>query len=69
MSKQTLAVAVGAAILFAVALMGALAFTGDGSSGSNVHTVQDDGQTMTGTGGMHTMQNGHMMPGMTHTSP
>ena len=68
MNKQTLAIAVGAVVLFAVALVGALAFTGDGSSGDNVHTMQD-GQTMTGTGGMHTMQNGQMMTGVTHTSP
>jgi len=68
MNKQTLAIAVGAIVLFAVALVGALAFTGDSSSGGNVHTMQN-GQTMTGTGGMHTMQNGQMMTGMTHTSP
>ena len=68
MNMQTLAVAVGAVVLFALALVGALAFTGDSSSGGNVHTMQN-GRTMTGTGGMHTMQNGQMMPGLTHSSP
>lgn len=53
MNKQMLAVAVGAVVLFALALLGALAFIGDGSNGGNLHT----------------MQNGEMMTGTTHTSP
>ena len=46
MNKQTLAVIVVAIVLFAVAVVGAMAFTGgDSSSGDNVHTMQD-GSTM-----------------------
>ena len=47
MSKQTLAVIVGAIALFAVAVFGALAFTGGDSSSGNGHKMQD-GSTMTG---------------------
>ena len=48
MSRQTLAVIVGAIVLFVVAVVGAMAFTGgDSSSGDNVHTMQD-GSTMSG---------------------
>jgi hypothetical protein len=47
MSKQTLAVAVGAVVLFVIAIVGAMAFT-SGSGGSNVHTMPN-GETMTGT--------------------
>lgn len=48
MSKQTLAVIVGAIVLFIAAVAGAMAFTGgDSSSGDNVHTMQD-GSTMSG---------------------
>jgi len=65
MNKQTIAVIVGAVVLFAVALVGALAFTGGGDAGY-VHTMPN-GQTMTGQ--MHTMSDGEQMPGMTHTSP
>lgn len=70
MTKQTLAVIIGAIVLFAVAVIGAMAFTGGGDSnpGGNMHTMQD-GSTMTGmmdeqtstTGGTHTMQDGSMM--------
>ena len=69
MTKQTLAVIAGAIVLFAVAVIGAMAFTGgDSNPGGNMHTMQD-GSTMTGmmdeqtstTGGAHTMQDGSMM--------
>jgi len=41
MSKQTLAVIVGAIVLFVVAVVGAMAFTGSDSGPDNVHTMQD----------------------------
>jgi len=42
MSRQSLAVIVGAIVLFVVAVVGAMAFTGgDSNSGDNVHTMQD----------------------------
>ena len=47
MSKQTLAVIVGAIVLFAIAVVGALAFTGGDSSSDNGHKMQG-GSTMTG---------------------
>ena len=70
MNKQTIAVVVGALVLFAVAVIGALAFTGSDSGADNMHTMQN-GDTMTGTmtRQMHTMDDGVQMPGMTHTSP
>jgi hypothetical protein len=46
MSKQTLAVIVGAIALFAIAVFGALAFTGGDSSSGNGHTMPG-GSTMT----------------------
>ena len=47
MSKQLLAVIVGAVVLFAVAVIGAMAFTSDdASSGGTVHTMPD-GSVMT----------------------
>lgn len=45
MSRQTLAVIVGAIVLFAGVLVGTLAFTG-GDSNGNVHTMPG-GTTMT----------------------
>jgi len=46
-SKQLLAVIVGAVVLFAVAVIGAMAFTSDdASSGGTVHTMPD-GSVMT----------------------
>ena len=66
MTKQTLAVIVGAIVLFAVAVIGAMAFTGSDSSGGKVHTMPQ-GQTMTGP--MHTMEDDQTMTGMSHTSP
>lgn len=46
MSRQTLAVIVGAIVLFVAAVAGAMAFTaGDSGSGGNTHTMQD-GSTM-----------------------
>ena len=48
MSKQTLAVIVGAIVLFIAAVAGAMAFTGGDSSPDNVHTMQD-GSTMSDT--------------------
>jgi len=62
LNKQVLIVVVAAAVLFGVALIGALAFTGNSSSGGNAHTMPD-GQTMTTP--MHTMTNGDTMTGMT----
>lgn len=48
MSKQTLAVIVGAIVLFVAVVVGAMAFTGgDSNSGGNTH-IMDDGSTMTG---------------------
>jgi flagellar basal body-associated protein FliL len=47
MTKQTLVVVLVALVLFAVAIVGALAFTG-GSEEDNVHTMPG-GETMTGT--------------------
>lgn len=77
MNKQTMAVLLGAVLLFVVAVVGALAFTGGDSSGGNAHTMPS-GQMMTGmmdgsmmggqtrTSPMHTMSGGEQMPGMTH---
>ena len=62
MNKQVIIVVVAAIVLFGVALVGALAFTGNSNSGSNAHTMPD-GQTMTAP--MHTMDNGDTMTGMT----
>ena len=46
MSRQTLAVIIGAIVLFIAAVAGAMVFTGgDSNSGDNVHTMQD-GSTM-----------------------
>jgi hypothetical protein len=41
MNRTTLAVIVGAIVLFVVAVVGAMAFTGGEPSGDNVHTMQD----------------------------
>jgi len=60
MSKQTIAVIVGAVVVFFGAVAGTLAFTGGGSE-SNVH-MMPAGQMMTGP--MHTMSNGAQTPGM-----
>ena len=57
MSKQTLVVIIGAIVLFAVGIVGALAFTG--GSSSDGHQMQN-GQTMTGDM-THTMQDGETM--------
>lgn len=57
MNKQTVAIAVGAVVLFVIAIIGAMAFTGGGSGGDNGHTMPG-GQTMTGT-----------MPMTTETTP
>ncbi|RDI73675.1 hypothetical protein Gocc_2588 [Gaiella occulta] len=69
MSKQTLVVIVGAIVLFAVGIIGALSFTGASTSGGH---QMPNGQTMTGemtgqTGGTGTMQAGQTMPGMDMT--
>ena len=67
MNKQTIAVVVGAVVLFVVAVIGAMAFTDGDSDGGNVHTMQD-GSTMTGqmttTDGGHTMEDGSTMGDM-----
>ena len=78
MNKQTIAVIVGAVVLFAVAVVGALAFTGGDSGAGSVHTMSN-GQMMSGAThapsgmgsmmGGHTMTDGEMMPGMDHTTP
>lgn len=62
MSKQVAIVVVAAIVLFGVALVGALAFTGNSNGGGTSHTMPD-GQTMTTP--MHTMDNGDTMTGMT----
>lgn len=64
MSKQALAVIVGAIVLFGVGVFGALAFTG-GDSGTPMMTMPD-GSTMPAdqmmtTEGTHTMDDGSMM--------
>jgi len=73
MNKQTIAVILGAVVLFVVALGGALAFTGGESSGGNVHTMPG-GQMMTGMmddemmdDPAHTMPGGQTMTGPMHT--
>lgn len=48
MSRQTLAVVVGAIVLFVVAVVGAIAFTGGNSNSGGVHTMPD-GSTMPST--------------------
>lgn len=62
MSKQVAIVVAAAIVLFGVALVGALAFTGNSHGGGTSHTMPD-GQTMTTP--MHTMDNGDTMTGMT----
>ena len=52
MTKQIVAVVLGAVVLF-VAVAGTVAFTGGDSDGGNGHTMPG-GQMM--TGGMHTME-------------
>lgn len=59
MNKRTLVLGVVVALLFVVALVGAISFTGSGTSG-NVHTMPD-GRTMTGADTIS-----DEMPGMTH---
>lgn len=61
MNKQTLAVIVGSIIIFAIAIVGAMAFTGSGSDGEKGHTMPG-GSMMTGT------MNDRMMTGM-ETAP
>ena len=61
MNKQAVAVIVGAIVLFAVAVIGAMAFTGS-SSGDKVHTMPG-GSMMTGP-----MDDDSMMTGM-ETAP
>lgn len=61
MSKQTLAVVIGAVVVFAVALVAALSFTGGGDDGA-VHRMPD-GRTMTG-GEMDSPPSDRTMPGM-----
>jgi hypothetical protein len=64
MNKQTLAVIVGAVVLFAVAVIGTLAFTGGDDSGTPTMTMPN-GSTMPAnqmtTGGTMTMTNGSTM--------
>ena len=62
LNKQVIIVVVAAIVLFGVALVGALAFTGKSNSGGNGHTMPD-GQTMATP--MRTMDNGDTMTGMT----
>ena len=63
MSKQTLAVIVGAIVLFTVAVVGAMAFTGGGDTPM---MTMPDGSTMpadqmTTEGTTHTMEDGSTM--------
>lgn len=63
MNRQTLAIVVGAIVLFAVAVIGAMAFTGGGDD-TPMMTMPDgsimpaDGMTTEGT---HTMEDGSTM--------
>lgn len=63
MSRQSLAVIIGAIVLFGVGVFGALAFTGD-DSGTPTMTMPD-GSTMPAdqmpTEGTHTMDDGSTM--------
>ena len=68
MNKQLIAAIVGAVVLFAVALVGALAFTGSDSGAGNVHTMTD-GQMMTGTMDNDSMMGPMMSNGRTMTRP
>ena len=71
MNKQTLAVIVGAIVLFAVAVIGAMALTG-GDSGTPMMTMPD-GSTMPTdqmtTGGTMTMEDGSTMDDNMSTTP
>ncbi|MEK7424320.1 MAG: hypothetical protein AAB131_10825 [Actinomycetota bacterium] len=71
MNKQTLAVIVGAIVLFAVAVISAMAFTG-GDSGTPIMTMPD-GSTMPTdqmtTGGTMTMEDGSTMDDNMSTTP
>ena len=66
MTKQTIAVVLGAAVLFFVAIVGAMAFTSNDSSGGNLHTMPN-GQMMTGMMGNGMMGNGMMGNSSGHT--
>jgi hypothetical protein len=71
MNKQLIAAVAGAVVLFAVALVGALAFTGSDSGAGNAHTMPN-GQMMNGMTDDdsmmgHMMSNGGMMTGPIHT--
>lgn len=63
MNRQTLAIVVGAIVLFVVAVVGAMAFTG-GDSGTPMMTMPD-GSTMPddqmSTAGTHTMEDDSTM--------
>ena len=63
MNRQTLAIVVGAIVLFVVAVVGAMAFTG-GDSGTPMMTMPD-GSTMPAdqmsTGATNTMEDGSTM--------
>lgn len=67
MNRQTLAVIVGAVVLFAVGLIGAFAFTGGSDSGTPMMTMPD-GSTMPAdqmtTGDTMTMEDGSTMDEM-----
>ena len=60
MNKQTVAVIGAAVVLFVVAVLGAMAFTGSDSGTGNVHQMPN-GQMMTGMVADSMM--GHTMPG------
>jgi hypothetical protein len=68
MNKQLIAAVVGAVVLFAVALVGALAFTGNDSDAGNVHPMPN-GQMMTGTMDTDSMMGPTMSNGPTMTGP
>lgn len=76
MNKQTIAVVAGAAVLFVVAVVGAMAFTSNDSSGGNVHTMPNGAMmtgmmddAMMGSSSGHTMSGGQTMTGPMHTMP
>lgn len=66
MSRQNLAITLGAIVLFVVAVLGATAFSGGGGEGGPPTMTMPDGSTMpVETEPSDTMQSGETMPGMT----
>lgn len=65
MNRQLLAVIIGAVLLFAGGIAGALALTKNDSNATPMHTMSD-GSTMAGDG--TSMQGTHTMPDGSHMS-